>query len=666
MEQIIKEILDGKKKMFSPELRKFAVTLQYYSPKAYTYVRKTFKNILPHPRTLRRWYMVVDGKPGFTSEAFAVLKEKCKIDPVYCNLTVDEVCIKKYVEVDTQNNVYGYIDLGTGQKVDDDGSLPFARNSLVFLVVGLNAYWKLPIAYFLIDSMTGTERGNLLKKAIELISETGAHVHSVTFDGTNVNTTMCTSLGANFDLSNPKPYFINPTTKEKVYTFYDPAHMIKLIRNTFGDRKIIMNSKNEIICWDYIVKLYNKEKNEGLRAGTKLTSKHIFYGNQKMNVRLAAQVLSNSVSDALLFTKTKDPLFDGCIATAEFCRMFNNAFDILNARQMLSKSPYNGAITVENFKTYETFYESFKVYTAQLKFYDGTLIINSKRKTGFIGLILGLKNALDLFKLLLNTGDMYYLLTYKISQDHLETFFSALRSRGGYNDNPTCREFQASYKRLLIHNEVIASPFGNCSILDCTSIQPVGTKSIGNRIDSNNLLSPLLDEELVESLINISPFIEDITSYIAGFVAKRIENKIKCIYCIQKIYGQHHIGNLIAIKDCGRLKKPSNDLVSICKTAEKVFRTYSKNIPLSKRNRDMLMLKLKTNIDSSILNEMECVHNDPNLCFDLINLETHRDYLIKCIGHKYFDIRTFHEIRKTNDSIKIRQKLTKMIHFRND
>lgn len=75
-----------------------------------------------------------------------------------------------------------------------------------------------------------------------------------------------------------------------------------------------------------------------------------------------------------------------------------------------------------------------------------------------------------------------------ISQDHLETFFSALRSRGGYNDNPTCRQFQASYKRLLIHNEVIVSPFGNCSILDCTSIQPVGTQSIENRIDSNNYL----------------------------------------------------------------------------------------------------------------------------------------------------------------------------------
>lgn len=78
--------------------------------------------------------------------------------------------------------------------------------------------------------------------------------------------------------------------------------------------------------------MYKKEKDEGLRAGTKLTSKHIYYENQKMNVRLAAQVLSTSVSDALLFTKTKDSSFDGCSATAEFCLMFNNAFDIMLVR----------------------------------------------------------------------------------------------------------------------------------------------------------------------------------------------------------------------------------------------------------------------------------------------------------------------------------------------
>lgn len=148
-----------------------------------------------------------------------MLKYKCDAGPVYCNLTVDEMCIKKHIGVDTQHNVFGYIDLGTGKRTDDGDDLPLARNALVFLVVGLNDYWKLPIAYFLIDGMTGAERGNLLTKAIELISETGANINSVTFDGTHVNTSMCTSLGACFELTNSIPFFFEPYHKRKSICF---------------------------------------------------------------------------------------------------------------------------------------------------------------------------------------------------------------------------------------------------------------------------------------------------------------------------------------------------------------------------------------------------------------------------------------------------------------
>ncbi|CAB3241886.1 unnamed protein product [Arctia plantaginis] len=45
-----------KKKQYSPELRKFALTLYFYSPKAYSYIRSTFNTRLPHPSTLRKWY----------------------------------------------------------------------------------------------------------------------------------------------------------------------------------------------------------------------------------------------------------------------------------------------------------------------------------------------------------------------------------------------------------------------------------------------------------------------------------------------------------------------------------------------------------------------------------------------------------------------------------
>lgn len=41
---------------------------------------------------------------------------------------------------------------------------------------------------------------------------------------------------------------------------------------------------------------------------------------------------------------------------------------------------------------------------------------------------------------------MSYLLSYKLSQDHLEIFFSAMRSRGDFNNNPNAVQFRAAYK----------------------------------------------------------------------------------------------------------------------------------------------------------------------------------------------------------------------------
>lgn len=62
--------------LYTAPLRKFALTLHYYSPAAYKYVRECYNKALPHPRTICRWYSTVNAEPGFTAEAFAALKKK--------------------------------------------------------------------------------------------------------------------------------------------------------------------------------------------------------------------------------------------------------------------------------------------------------------------------------------------------------------------------------------------------------------------------------------------------------------------------------------------------------------------------------------------------------------------------------------------------------------
>ncbi|KAG8176393.1 hypothetical protein JTE90_020178 [Oedothorax gibbosus] len=88
------------KEKYPPELRRFALTLNFYSAKAYDYVTQTFQCNLPHPTTLRKWYKSINGSPGFTSEAFAALKENAKEGKtkINCALMVDEMVIKNHVE----------------------------------------------------------------------------------------------------------------------------------------------------------------------------------------------------------------------------------------------------------------------------------------------------------------------------------------------------------------------------------------------------------------------------------------------------------------------------------------------------------------------------------------------------------------------------------------
>ena len=111
------------KKSYPPELRTFALTLQFYSTKAYKYVRENFNLASPHPGVIRRWYQSIDEEPGFTSEALSVLRarvHKVKKEgngEVICSLMIDEMTIQKHVEW-TGSKFSGYADMGT--TVDDN------------------------------------------------------------------------------------------------------------------------------------------------------------------------------------------------------------------------------------------------------------------------------------------------------------------------------------------------------------------------------------------------------------------------------------------------------------------------------------------------------------------------------------------------------------------
>ena len=60
---------------FPKELRSFALTLQFYSTKAYMYVRKVFGLALPALSTIRKRIGNVKCEPGFSDTSFNFLKK---------------------------------------------------------------------------------------------------------------------------------------------------------------------------------------------------------------------------------------------------------------------------------------------------------------------------------------------------------------------------------------------------------------------------------------------------------------------------------------------------------------------------------------------------------------------------------------------------------------
>jgi len=57
-----------------------------------------------------------------------------------------------------------------------------------------------------------------------------------------------------------------------------------------------------------------------------------------MKVRLAAQVISSSVTDSLKFCQSQNfERFENCDATTEFLERFDSVFHILNSKNPLAK-----------------------------------------------------------------------------------------------------------------------------------------------------------------------------------------------------------------------------------------------------------------------------------------------------------------------------------------
>ncbi|CAL1279505.1 unnamed protein product [Larinioides sclopetarius] len=485
------------------------------------------------------------------------------------------------------------------------------------------------------------------------MDENNINVISLTFDGLSSNFTMAKLLGCSFDDTKKlKTSFVHPSDKNKsVVVIPDPSHMLKLVRNTLGEKKSLYSTV--IIDWKYIEALHKLQQSENLHLANKLRASHVNFRKQKMKVKLAAQLFSLSVADAIEYCNVKLKLseFENSEATVEFLRIFNDLFDLFNSKSVW-QCGLKRAISKENVKTCFDFLNKAELYILHLKeSQNGPSILQSRRKTGFLGFLVCVQSLRSIVNTLICCKDpmLIYFPTYKLSQDHIELLFSSVRFHGGFNDNPTARQFRAAYRKLLINAEIKAAVTGNW--IPLADIKILNVPSTVSSKEVINATTPSVTFRNSQSNKNtssnhnaiftgafLSECSNDIIFYMAGWIVKNLSGKLKCEVCVSALFPKEMPTSLslISFKSEGGLVYPSNDVFQICKECEMAFR--QEILKTNCKDSQILIMKNAPSVLDKVCsrNYFSVLHKHQ---FDTEPTANHLVHLIRSIVHLYFKVR---------------------------
>lgn len=505
---------------YSEKLKKFAVTVHFYSAQAYEYLRKYLH--LPHSSTIRKWCASVNCQPGYLSEVLEFLKKAAEVKPHMkdCVLMFDAMAIKQEIVYDQKEQKYvGFTDCGT---IEGECADEVASEALVFLVSGLTGHWKYPIAYFLEDHLSAQTQAQMVKEGIAMLTEAQYEVHATVCDGSYTNQSTASMLGCSLIPGVFRHSFPHPTDKEKSVLFiFDACHQIKNVRNCLADLGILLHDGKPIM-WRYIEELHKVQLKDNLHLANKLKSKHVYFQQHKMNVKLAVQALSASVADAIDFLREdmKMPQFQGSEETTKFIRLMDQVFDILNSKNPVGRG-FKSPITAANLDLKSNALQKAEDYILKLTDVKGKKLTTGKRKTAWVGLICTMKSVRALSQHLLFRPErsFKYVLTYKLSQDHLEMLFSRVRRRGGWNNNPNCLQLKWSLRAILLKNGITPSKNANC--IDITVEEP--NNMLFQKVPSKaSLTSQAKMVEFAKLLARPTEWHDQVLNYMAGYIAKHV------------------------------------------------------------------------------------------------------------------------------------------------
>ena len=415
---------------------------------------------------------------------------------------MDEMKVQEDLVWDKHSGeLIGYIDLGDPElncATMKQGS-SIASHILVFLVRCIVNPLKFTLANFATCNATSVQLFPLFWKSVAILEDKcKLKVMGVTSDGASSNRTIYKMQAKMNPVENGDTItyrvFNHLADEERyIYLMGDASHSIKTARNCLhhsGFEKQcsrLMFNNGYYLLWSHISQLFKEDLECGLRLVPKITPEHInLTPFSVMNVKLAAQVLSTSVSVALQTFAPPEAL-----ETAKFCEMMDKYFDCLNVRnttEAISKqkpflNPYT-SVHDERFGWFtNTFLQYFYDWRTSIESRPGMFTANDKAKMfiswqTFETLQMTIYSCIGLIKYLLN-HEVKYVLSERFCQDPLENYFGRQRSMGARRDNPNIRTF--GYQDNAIRSsKIFRSIRGNC-ISEKPSTNKIETESLPSR-----------------------------------------------------------------------------------------------------------------------------------------------------------------------------------------
>lgn len=550
---------------YSPELRSFALTLHFISAKAYDYVRKMFKTSLPHPRTLKHWYLKVDGEPGFTKEAFVALKRKADASdkPILATLVVDEMDITRCVEVD--GKVYGYVDMGTGLVSDMSDE---AKEVVVLSVIAINGHFKVPVAYFLTSNLTTEQRALIVKLGIEMAHDADIKVVALSFANFPANVHMANYLGCNLEMGCVT--FKHPVNDEPIVAILDPSNLLNSLRCTFRVMGTFHDKDGNKIKWKYLQKL-NKMmyKSDELKKMC-----YADFQNTRVQVKLATDLFSPRVAEALQYCRKDLELaaFRNSEPTQMFVMLCNTIYDVFYSINSHVYG-YKNVLDKNNANQIFEFLNMACDYISRLKVLGSISPVRCLNTS--LTFVIGIK---QLYTSLIETNILESLPLYKLSHDHLRLFFWNIKVDAGcrIDVDPTSKKFILAYKKIV--DQIKASKGKNPPLEQITiplSPSPVDrmNRTAGQyRIEEDKVTH---DKIFKDGLDLLSTNHEVAVVQISVFIIQQLMKKINCDVCVEALVTKDKdVHNFIVAIDKNRILYPSQDVVKVCKTTERFLRGF--------------------------------------------------------------------------------------------